>query len=366
MEVSTTFEKAQILSKTANYDSCGPKMCEVNVNKGLGGIYYAKAEHETCRIFKTLMSNNCSFDCKYCINSNKCTKIKAKYEPEELAKLFNYLHKNLDVKGLFISSAVAGNPDKITEQMIESVSIIRNKYDFKGYIHFKVLPGTSNYLIKQASELSNRMSINIEAPNKNVLSELSSCKDYHNDLLKKQAYISKINLKSGQSTQMIINELSTDKEILKMANWEYENLKLKRVYYSAFQPVKGTPMENNKPEKIERQNRLYNVDFLMREYNFKLKEFYEIMDNEMLPNEDPKIALAKKYFDKPIEINEAEYDELIRIPGIGIKSAKAIINKTKKEKITKKEQLKKIGCRIEKAMPFIKIDGKRQTRLMDY
>ncbi|GIU70404.1 MAG: putative DNA modification/repair radical SAM protein [Candidatus Woesearchaeota archaeon] len=374
MEALNTFEKAQILSNASHYDSCGPKMCEVNINKGLG-IYYAKAEHETCKIFKTLMANSCSFDCKYCINSNTCKKIKAKYEPEELANLFNYLHKNLDVKGLFISSAIVGNPDKITEQMIDSVSIIRNKYNFNGYIHFKVLPGTSNYLIKQASQLVNRMSINIEAPNKNVLSELSSCKDYHNDLLKKQAYISKLNLNSGQTTQMIVNEFSTDKEILKMANWEYENLKLKRVYYSAFHPVKGTPMENHKPEKIERQNRLYNVDFLIREYNFKLEEFYEIMDNDNLPNEDPKLALAKKYFDKPIEINEAEYDELIRIPGIGPKSAKAIINKTqinkkqntqKKEKITKIEQLKNLGCKIEKALPFIKINGKRQTKLLEY
>lgn len=369
MEVSNTFEKAQILTQAGHYDSCGPKMCEVNINQGLGGIYHAKAENQDCRIFKTLMANNCSFDCKYCINSNKCTKLKAKYEPKELANLFNYLHKNLEVKGLFISSAIAGNPDKITEHMIESVSIIRKKYNFNGYIHFKVLPGTSYELIKQASELSNRMSINIEAPNKHVLSELSSCKDYHNDLLKRQAYISKLNLKSGQSTQMIVNEYSTDKEILKMANWEYENLKLKRIYYSAFHPVKGTPMENNKPEKTERQNRLYNVDFLMREYNFKLKEFYEIMDNNNLPNEDPKLSLAKKYFEKPIEINESNYNELIRIPGIGPKSAKAIVNKiknNKNKKITKKQELKKIGCKIEKAMPFIKINGKRQTSLIEF
>ncbi len=359
-----TLDKAKILSKAGHYDSCGPKMCEVNVNQGLGGIYYAKAEHETCRIFKTLMDNNCSFDCKYCANSNKCTKTKASYEPEELATLFNHLHKNLDVKGLFISSAVAGNPDKVTEKMIDAVKIVRNKYNFKGYVHFKVLPGTSYDLVKQASELSNRMSINIEAPNKEVLSELSTCKNYHSDLLKRQAWISKLGLRSGQSTQMIINDMATDKDVLKMTNWEYDSMKLKRVYYSAFHPVKGTPLENAKPESLTRQNRLYNVDFLMRDYNFKIKEFDTIMQDEMLPQEDPKLALAKANFDKSVDINEAEYEELIRVPGIGPKTANKLLNK--KEKITKYEQLKKLGGWIERAKPFIEIDGKRQTSLLQF
>jgi len=357
------FEKAKILGKAGHYDSCGPKMCEVNVNEGLGGIYHAKAEHKTCKIFKTLMDNNCSFDCKYCANSNKCTKKKASYQPEELAGLFNYLQKTLDVNGLFLSSAVAGNPDKVTEKMIDAVKLVRYKYHFKGYIHFKVLPGTSYYLIKQASELSNRMSINIEAPNKEVLSELSSCKDYHHDLLKRQAWISKLDLNSGQTTQMIINNMVTDKDVLKMTNWEYNTLNLKRVYYSAFRPVKGTPLENAKPESLSRQNHLYNVDFLMREYNFDLKEFDAIMQDEMLPKEDPKLALAKSNLEI-VNINEASYEELIRVPGIGPKTAKKILNS--KEKIMKYEHLDKLGVTIERAKPFIEVNGKRQKRLNEF
>jgi predicted DNA-binding helix-hairpin-helix protein len=357
-------EKAKILGKAGHYDSCGPKMCEVNVNSGLGEIYYAKAEHKSCRIFKTLMDNNCSFDCKYCQNSNKCAKKKVSYEPEELAKVFDYLRKNLQVNGLFLSSAVAGNPDKVTEKMIEAVKIIRYKQNFHGYVHFKVLPGTSYEMVKQAAELSDRMSINIEAPNKEVLSELSTCKDYHNDLLKRQAWVSKMNLSGGQSTQMIINDMSTDKDVLKMTNWEYESLDLHRVYYSAFHPVKGTPLENAKPESLTRQNRLYNVDFLMREYDYKIKEFDAIMEDEMLPQEDPKLALAKANFDSPVDINEASYEELIRVPGIGPKTAKKIVNK--KEKITKYEQLNYLGGWIERAKPFIEIAGKRQTSLLQF
>ncbi|MFH1405369.1 MAG: helix-hairpin-helix domain-containing protein, partial [Patescibacteria group bacterium] len=320
-----TFEKAKILGSAGKYDSCGPKMCEVNVDKGLGGIYYAKAEHKTCRIFKTLMDNSCKFDCKYCANSkDSCDKQKTSYNPKELATLFNWLHKNLEVDGLFLSSGVAGNPDRVTENMIESVRILRHKFRFRGYVHFKVLPGTSYELIKQASELSNRMSINIESPNKSVMSELSSCKDFKTDILRRQAWISKMKLSSGQTTQMIINNLASDKDVLKMVDWEYKNIELRRMYYSAFRPVKGTALENEKAEPLWRQNHLYNVDFLIRQYDYKVKEFDAIMDDGMLPNKDPKMAMAMANFDGAIDINEASYPELIRIPGIGPKTAKRI------------------------------------------
>ena len=212
-------EKARLLSYAGRYDSCGPKACEVEINGGLGGIYYAKAEHKTCRLFKTLMDNKCTFDCKYCPNARGCATKEASYKPEELAGLFDYLHKELKVDGLFLSSAVSGDSDTVTERMIESVSLLRSKYMFNGYVHFKVLPGTSYELIKQASELATRLSINIEAPNKGVLNELSSCKDYKIDILRRQAWISSFKLAGGQTTQMIINELATDKDILRMVDW---------------------------------------------------------------------------------------------------------------------------------------------------
>ncbi|RMF55753.1 radical SAM protein [Candidatus Woesearchaeota archaeon] len=356
------FQKAKILGEAGRYDSCGPKMCEVKIGSGLNGIYHARAEHKTCRLFKTLMSNACSFDCKYCSNANNCTKKKAKFEPKELATLFNHLNKKLGVHGLFLSSAVSGNPDRVTEEMIEAVEILRYKYNFNGYIHFKVLPGTSRHLIKHAAELSTRMSINIEAPSSSVMSELSSCKDFKIDILRRQAWISRMNLSGGQTTQLILNSLATDKEVLRMVRWEYDELKLKRVYYSSFRPVKGTPLENEPAEPLQRQNRLYNVDFLLRKYQFRIKEFHKIMIDGMLPKEDPKTALARLYFDKPVDINEASYEELIRIPGIGPKTA----GKIKRTKITKYEQLHKLGGQIKKAMPFIIIDGKRQTMIKEF
>jgi predicted DNA-binding helix-hairpin-helix protein len=354
-------EKAKILTNSGGFDSCGPKACEVRVNSGLGGIYHAKAEHRTCRIFKTLMNNSCKFDCRYCANASGCSKKKAEYKPDELAKLFMHLHKNLRVDGLFLSSGVAAGPDSVTEKMLEAVYKLRFEYRFKGYVHFKILPGTSYELIKQASKLSTRMSINIEAPNKSVLSELSTCKDYKIDILRRQAWIS--NLHPNQATQVIVNNLATDKDILKMCDWEYDKLNLKRIYFSAFRPVKGTPLENEKAEPLLRQNHLYNIDFLRRRYNYKFKEFDLIMEDGMLPDEDPKLALAKAAFDGAIDINQASYEELIRIPGIGPKTAKRIV---KGPKIRKYEDLHKLGGWVKRAKPFIEINGKRQKMLLEF
>jgi predicted DNA-binding helix-hairpin-helix protein len=357
-------EKAKILGEAGNYDSCGPKYCEVKVDSGLGGIYYAKAEHKTCRMFKTLMDNSCSFDCKYCQNSAGCGKKKAAYTPDELAKVFMHLHNKLDVQGLFLSSGIAGNPDKVTEKMLSAVWKLRMEYKFNGYIHFKILPRTSYELIKQASEISTRMSINIEAPNKGALSELSSCKDYKIDILRRQAWISRFDLSGGQTTQMVVTKNNTDKDVLKMTEWEYNALKLRRVYYSAFRPVKGTVMENEKAEPLSRQNHLYNADFLIRDYGFNVKEMETIMEDGMLPYEDPKLALAKANFDGAVDVNEASYEELIRVPGIDPKTANRII--CNQGKIKKYEDLHKLGGGVKRAKPFISVDGKRQMSLVEF
>ncbi|MCM2325323.1 MAG: radical SAM protein [Candidatus Woesearchaeota archaeon] len=354
-------QKAGILGRAGQYDSCGPKMCEVNISKGLGGIYNAKAEHKTCRIFKTLMDNNCSYDCKYCANANSCKKEKARYEPKELKNLFSYLNRKMGVNGLFLSSAVSKNPDKVMEEMIDSIELIRK--DFTGYIHLKVLPGASYDTIKHASVYVDRMSVNIESPTKDILSGLSSCKDYKTDLLRRQAWIKKMGITSGQTTQMIVDGVSTDKEIIRMASWEYDNLDMRRVYYSAFKPVKGTPLETHAAQPEKRENHLYNADFLIREYGYKKQEIYSIMDDGMLPDEDPKLALAKMN-DLCIDINEAGYEELIRIPGIGPATARKI--SSKKRYISSYQELDVFGARLEKAKPFITIKGCIQRRLDDW
>ena len=372
-----SLQKIRNLAVAGQYDLC----CDGSSNKiqadnellaaAKDGIYYSKTQAGVCRLFKTLMTTQCNHDCAYCKNSTRCSSRKSEsYSPEELANVFKALREKGYVDGLFLSSAIPKDPDAITEQMIKAVKIIRTEQRFKGYIHFKVLPGTSKHLIEEASVYANRMSINIEATSSSRLSELSQIKDYKTDILKRQFWIKENQrfgkIDSGQTTQIIVGANdATDLEILKMADWEYKNVNLYKVYYSGFKPVADTPLQNKKAEKMPRIAHFYNADFLLRKYNYKFEEFKEIMENEMLPNIDPKIAIARQTFDKPVDINEADYNELIRIPGIGPISAKKILN-WRPNRITKRTELKELGVRIDNAMPFIRLEGYAQKTLVAY
>ncbi len=351
-------EKIKFLENS--YDVCGggKKECSIDF------IYDASTPRGKCPIFKTLQSNACSFDCKYCVNSTKTRKRSMHFEPEELARTFISLQKQYRLEGFFLSSGVVKNPDTTTEKMIETVKLIRHRYNYRGYIHFKILPGTSYELIKQVAEVADRMSINIECPSKSRLSELSTVKDFKTDILRRQAWIKKLH--NNQTTQLIVGATDeTDLEILKMVDWEYRAFNLKRIYYSAFRHDDGIELKKES-ESLIRQNRLYNVDFLMRKYFFKLGDFKEIMDDEMLPKEDPKLVLAKINFDGPVEVNEASCEELLRVPGIGPSSANRIIALRERNKIEKYSQLHEIGVRIKNAKPFIKVDGRWQKRLLEF
>lgn len=364
----STLQKMKMLGESSQYDLCGcGSKKEIKLPENISGIYKAIGQGGQCiTLFKTLYTNKCGHDCKYCINCGG--KRFEKYEPEELADTFNHLNKKGLVDGLFLTSAIPnGEPDKIVEEMVQSVKLIRFKHNFKGYIHFKILPGTSKYLVEEASKLVDRMSINIEAPSSARLAELSSSKVFNSDILKRQAWIRDALPNGSQTTQMVVGAgEETDWEILRMADFEYEAFELTRTYYSAFSPVKGTILENKERESPLREHRLYNVDFMMRQYNIKLNEFKKIMNDSMLPREDPKVALAKANFNGAIDLNEASYNEIIRIPGIGPKTANKIMELRKNVKFTKYEQLKNAGVIVERAKPFIEVDGNRQKMLMEF
>jgi len=368
-----TLDKAKVLGDAGKYDVCGGEICKPPEFTGglqnLPGIIKAKTQNgHFCSLLKTLYTNSCKFDCKYCANragssGPGCQKKITQYNPPELANLFMTLvHKRI-VTGLFLSSGVAGDPDKTTQGMLDTVKIIRQRYNFKGYIHFKVLPGTNYDLIKQASELASRMSINVEAPSKARLSELSSVKEMNTDIIRRQSWISRMKLRSGQTTQMIVGANDeTDLEVMKMAKWEYERMSLRRVYYSAFSPVKNTPLENNKAEAQSRANRLYNTDWLLRIYKYNFKLVKEILVDGMLPDKDPKILIAEKTITEPVNINEAIYEELIKVPGIGPISAQNIMQVRLEKKLDTKN-LVQCGVIMKRASPFIKVSGEQQKTL---
>lgn len=343
----------------STFDVCGSK-------GGLSHVYDASTPRGTCPLMKSLMSNKCGFDCKYCVNNRKTRQNNLEFTPKEMADTFLMLYSERKVEGLFLSSAVFKDPNFMTEKMLETVEILRFKYNYKGYIHFKVLPGVSYDYVKRASKLANRMSINLESPNKYRLSELSSNKDYKNDILRRQAWIKRLH--PNQTTQMIVGACDeTDLEILKMAEWEYRNFQLKRVYYSSFRPIAGTEMQNKKAESLDRQNRFYNVDYMLRKYGVGFAEFKEIMDCEMLPKGDPKVHLANSYFDSAIDLNEASYEEIIRVPGIGPKTANKIIEiQNTSQRLNSREEIAKAGVILKRAMPFLRIDGYTQKRLAEY
>ena len=368
--------KVRELSDAGRFDLCSScttpeyrqKYTEDAITQAsLGGIYHAHiTDGKTVPIFKTLMSNSCTHDCNYCTNSTNCKnkKQKSMYSPDELAKVFNHLRKNNQVHGLFLSSGIVKDADFTTERMIDAVKIVRNKFNFKGYIHFKALPGVSFDLLKEAKNYATRMSINLESTSKERINELTSIKEYKSDILRRQSWIKKLQPNGGQTTQMVIGGAGeTDWEVMKMMKWEYENMKLHRMYYSTFTPVKNTPFEDKTAAPKWRGNRLYNVDWLYRVYNYDFKELKELLTDEMLPNQDPKITHAKMFLEKPVDISKANYEELIKVPGIGPKTARNIIQRRTNSRSFRRQNLHQCGAILHRADPFIKVNGWSQKSL---
>lgn len=366
-----TMRKMQVLSDTAQFDLCDYVNHQKQSRVNLPGIYYTSSSGG-CQIplFKVLMTNKCSNDCKYCINNSKRNFTRIELSPEELTRVFlNYYH-NKYVEGLFLSSGISGDIDTSMEKLVEVARLLRLEHEYSGYIHLKILPGSSKDLIKRAMGLANRVSVNIESATSDGLAELSSTKDYQKDIILRLKWIKDIRKKtplyapSGQTTQMIVGATDeTDKEILNRIKYLYDKLDVKKSYFSSFQALEGTPLENKNEPHPKRASRLYQTDALLNIYKFDLKEIIFQKDGLLDINHDPKYSAALNMDIFPVEINHADYNDLIRVPGIGTISAKKIIAIRKKRPFTKLEELKKLGVAVKRAEPFIKLRGIFQTAL---
>lgn len=367
-------DKVKLLADSSKYDLCASSASKRKSmgddrigSAATGGVCHSFTPDGRCvSLYKTLLTNQCKLDCKYCQNTSCSRKKTAMFKPEELSKVFMKLYVRNYVEGLFLSSGVVKDADHTTQNMLDTVRHIREKYKFQGYIHLKALPGTSRDLLKQASEYADRMSVNLEVPNQSRMKEITDIKDYKTDILRRQRWISKAKVPAGQTTQFVVGGSDeTDLEILNRVRWEYDNIKLRRAYFSNFTPVEGTKLENKQKTPMIRERRLYNSDWLFRVYKFRFNEIKDVLDdNNNLPREDPKIMIARKYFDGPVDLNEASYDDLIRVPGIGLTSTYKIMELQEKNvRITKKEQLKNMGIVLKRAEPFVKIGGVHQRRL---
>ena len=324
-------------------------------------------------LLKILLTNCCMYDCKYCINRCSNSVKRATFTSREVADLTINFYKRNYIEGLFLSSAVIKSPDYTMERLIESVSILRNEYNFNGYIHCKTIPGCSKELIDKLGSLVDRLSINIELPSNNSIKLLAPQKEKSVILdpmsyVSKNIYQNKIDnnrfkkdfVPAGQTTQLIVGATpESDLKILKLSEGLYNKLSLKRVYYSAYVSVnedKNLPTLESPP--LLRENRLYQADWLLRFYGFKADELLD--DNNPNFNNvlDPKCDWALRNIDKfPIEINKADYFTLLRVPGIGVISAKKII-RARRQFSLDFEALKKLGVVLKRAKYFITCKGK--------
>ena len=365
----TLEEKLKILADSAKYDaSCSSSGSTRKNTGGIGnaavnGICHSFASDGRCiSLLKILMTNACIYDCKYCINRRSNNVPRAIFTPEEICEITINFYKRNYIEGLFLSSAIIKSPDYTMERLIETIYLLRYKYKFNGYIHAKAIPGASPYLIKKLGSLVDRLSTNIELPTDTSLKILApdkKTKDINNSMITIRNNISKTFAPAGSSTQMIIGATKdSDKDILEKSANMYKYFHLKRVFYSAYIPVnqdKMLPSISIPP--LKRENRLYQADWLLRFYKFSVNELFD-NNNNFNYLVDPKTDWALRHLEEfPKEINKVSFNELIRIPGIGITSAKKIVSARKVFKIEFKD-LKNMGVSLKKAKYFITCNNK--------
>ncbi|WP_308753912.1 putative DNA modification/repair radical SAM protein [uncultured Anaerotruncus sp.] len=383
-------EKLEILSDAAKYDAaCTSSGVDRRGEKGgigscvSAGICHSFASDGRCiSLLKVLMTNSCVYDCKYCVNRRSNDVRRTAFTPRELAELTIQFYRRNYIEGLFLSSGILKNPDYTCERMIQALEILRNEYRFGGYIHAKAIPGADDRLIARLGLLADRMSVNIELPSQQSLVKLAPDKS-KTDILRPMGLIrtgiaenasdlvrcrhAPKFAPAGQSTQMIIGATpDSDFQILRLTQGLYKKFGLKRVFFSAYMPVQEDallPALDTRPPLL-REHRLYQADWLLRFYGFDASELLDEGHQSFNPLVDPKCNWAINHMDQfPVEVNRAPYEMLLRVPGIGVKSAKRILAARRSCALTF-EGLRRIGVVLKRAQYFLLCSGKMAEGLV--
>jgi len=384
-------EKLTILADAAKYDaactSSGAKrghragMIGCTSSAIAGCCHTFSADGRCVTLLKVLLSNDCSYDCAYCVNRRTNDTPRATFEPRELAELTIGFYRRNYIEGLFLSSAVLGSPDRTTERMIAALHVLREEYRFNGYIHAKAIPGTSGELITQLGLLADRLSVNIElpseaslrslAPNKTRKAILSPMRQIRDQVVESRAELVKYRsaprfAPAGQATQMIVGATGeSDKQILNLTESLYERYRLKRVFYSAYVPVVENtrlPSLDTKPPLL-REHRLYQADWLLRFYGFRASELLDESQPDFDLRLDPKCCWALRHPEFfPVEANRADYEALLRVPGVGVVSARRILVARRAGPL-RAEDLRKLGVVMKRAQYFLTCSGRLATPL---
>ncbi|MBP5338012.1 MAG: putative DNA modification/repair radical SAM protein [Prevotella sp.] len=380
MLTEKTMERLRILAESAKYDvSCSSsgtvrkgKQGMVGSTVGGVGICHSFADDGRCiSLLKVMLTNYCKYDCAYCINRRTNDIPRATLSVSELEEITMEFYRRNYIEGLFLSSGVVRSPDYTMERLTAVVRDLRTVHRFNGYIHLKTIPGASQELLAEAGRYADRMSVNIEIPREESLKELAPEKDHQSVFLpmkqiqqgvlenkedrKKFRYAPRF-VPAGQSTQMIVGATKeSDLDILRMSNTMYQQPTMRRVYYSGYVSVNTydprLPVLKQPP--LVRENRLYQADWLMRFYHFNVDEIVDDKHTHLDLDVDPKLGWALRHPEFfPVDINSAAYEAILRVPGIGVKSAVLIVNSRRFNRITS-YHLKKMGVVMKKAKYFI-------------
>lgn len=379
------FDKLTVLSAAAKYDvACTSSGVDRqgSRSRGMGntiapGICHSFSADGRCiSLLKILLTNECIFNCAYCLNNRDSDVPRTSFTPEEICTITMEFYRRNYIEGLFLSSGIMISPDYTMDLIYQTVYRLRTLHHFHGYIHVKAIPGADPYLVEKTGFLADRMSVNLELPTADSLKQLAPCKSRHTILKpmrqiqnriadNKQELIVYHNspkfVPAGQSTQMIIGATSeNDFQIMSVAEGLYQNFHLKRVFYSAFVNVNNNSMLPTLPggPPLLREHRLYQADWLLRYYHFEVSELLSADRPDFNIFLDPKCDWALRHLEYfPVEINRASYQTLLRVPGIGYKSAERIV-KARRRNTLNFDDLKKIGVVLKRALYFITCAGK--------
>jgi predicted DNA-binding helix-hairpin-helix protein len=370
-----TQEKLEILSTDAQYDlacACSTSKDQGRKRSGEGKWIYpvTLANGGTSPLFKTLMSNVCGNDCKYCPLREQTDIRRCILGCEETAKVFMDYYNQRKVFGLFLSSGVAGSADTTMDRLNGAARLLRKRHRFKGYIHLKIIPGASSGAIEEAVSLASAVSLNIETPGEKRLARVSNKKSYIRDIIEPIKLISRLTQRGSryqrvkQTTQFIVGAAGEpDEEIVKYTAGLYERLRMHRVYFSAYQKGLGDKSiegeqnaETSSADILMREHRLYQVDFLLRKYGFKESDILFEKNGNLSLTVDPKEAWAQKHPEAfPVYINRASEYELLRVPGLGPITVKRILEQRNSAKIRHIEDIGKVGVRLKKARKYLSL-----------
>jgi predicted DNA-binding helix-hairpin-helix protein len=330
---------------------------------------------KTLPMLKTLLTSACERNCYYCPFRAGRDFRRATFKPDELARTFMALHQAGLAQGMFLSSGVVKGGVFTQDQLIKTAEILRYKMGFRGYLHLKVMPGSERAQVERSMQLADRVSVNLEAPNTKRLHLLAQGKEFIEELLEPLRWVDEIRRSQSASkswngrwpsttTQFVVGAAGeSDLELLSTTEQLYRQMHLKRAYFSRFNPIPDTPLENHLPESPLREQRLYQSSFLLRDYGFSLEELPFDQSGQLPRQLDPKLAWAHiNLTGKPVEINSASREELLRIPGLGPRSADAILayrRQGEKVQVQDLSDLQKIGVNPTRAAPFILLNGKR-------